>query len=121
MKIAANWTDDCQGKRDFDGDVVRISTRYWPRGGGFSMSVDGGVFTTNADKTIPPSATSSIELYHKDEDGDDTSVTLTECEFEGETFEEVSAKVEDWGGTQFDRIVKVLQKEFEVQATRARP
>lgn len=25
----ATWTDDCQGKKNFDLDIVRLSTRYW--------------------------------------------------------------------------------------------
>lgn len=24
------WTNDCSGKKDFDGEIIAISTRYWP-------------------------------------------------------------------------------------------
>ena len=36
MQPYAMWTDDCQGKKDYDGNMVSISTRYWPgpSGGG---------------------------------------------------------------------------------------
>lgn len=36
-RINARWTDDCQGKKDFDGTIIDISSRYWPRGGGFGL------------------------------------------------------------------------------------
>lgn len=36
MKIDAKWTPDCQGKKDYDGQILSISTRYWPSGGGFA-------------------------------------------------------------------------------------
>lgn len=26
----AAWTDDCQGKKNFDLNIVQLSTRYWP-------------------------------------------------------------------------------------------
>ncbi len=42
MRLAAKWTNDCQGKKDYDGSIVRITTRYWPRGGGFTI-LRGGV------------------------------------------------------------------------------
>ena len=30
LLLAAEWTDDCQGKKDYDGDVLAITTRCWP-------------------------------------------------------------------------------------------
>ena len=24
------WTDDCQGKKDYDGRLLSVSSRYWP-------------------------------------------------------------------------------------------
>lgn len=29
------WKPDCQGKWNYDCDLVSLSCRYWPRGGGF--------------------------------------------------------------------------------------
>jgi hypothetical protein len=29
------WRNDCQGKKDYDGRIVHVSSRYWPRGGGY--------------------------------------------------------------------------------------
>lgn len=30
FKPAAAWTDDCQGKKDYDGRLIDISCRYYP-------------------------------------------------------------------------------------------
>lgn len=114
MKLAANWTNDCQGKKDFDGSIVRISTRYWPRGGGVSIW-DGRDFRTNSDQTIRPSATAAIVLCHGEPRegspyGDYTD--LAEREFSGDTFEEVAQQVEVWGQEQFDKIRNLLASAF---------
>jgi hypothetical protein len=115
LRLQAEWTDDCQGKKDYDGDILSISTRYWPRGGGFFVlrnAGDGVAFEENdARPYIKPSATSSLMLtYHKDGGGD--YVDLTEQSFEGETFEEVAAQVEVWAQEQMDRAVRALRAEF---------
>lgn len=26
----AAWTPDCGGKQDYDGEIISVSTRYWP-------------------------------------------------------------------------------------------
>ena len=42
FKLVARWTDDCQGKKDFDGRLLSYSTRYWPasyRGSGIYINV----------------------------------------------------------------------------------
>lgn len=93
------WTPDCQGKQDYDGSLVRVSTRYWPRGGGFSVLKDG-VFATNADQSIRPSAHSTIYL------GETTK--LTEREFEGDTEADVKQQVEKWVSAECDRIVAAM-------------
>ena len=110
MKLHIVWTNDCQGKKDYDGDIVAVSTRYWPgpitvfdsahREKGLHQ-IDGG----------PPSATCTIRLLngcHNDE-----SVTLIGKDFEGKTFEEVARKVERWAQTQMNRVEKALRAEFK--------
>lgn len=116
MKLAAKWTNDCQGKKDYDGSIVRISTRYWPRGGGVSIST-GGDFVTNGDKTIRPSATATIVLCHgepREGSPEGDYLDLAEQDFEGETYEEVSAAVEAWGQAQFDRTLSLLMGKIRV-------
>lgn len=55
-KVPATWEDDCQGKKDYDAELVSLSTRYWPRGGGFSAIIDGK-WEHNEDRPdIKPSA-----------------------------------------------------------------
>lgn len=114
MKIAAKWTDDCSGKKDFDGAILRISTRYWPRGGGFYVLDSSGFHGNDARPEIKPSATSKIVLYHGEPtDGSyGRSVTLSERDFEFETQEEVQSAVEAWADDQFRRIRSALEKEF---------
>ena len=87
MSIAIEWTNDCSGKKDYDGDVVRVSSRYWPRGGGFLVFGTNGLEDNDARPEIKPSAKSHILL------GDEELAT---AEFEGETEAEVKAQVEAW-------------------------
>jgi hypothetical protein len=102
MSIMADWTPDCQGKQDFDGPIIEVSTRYWPRGGGFSVLVDGQ-WQENADRPkIKPSAHCSI-LLRDSEAARDT--VLVDARFEGETEEEVKQAVERWANEQQQRIV----------------
>ena len=48
MNVPAKWTDDCQGKKDYDGKILCLSTRYWPRGGGVTVHApsEGRFMTT---------------------------------------------------------------------------
>lgn len=99
------WTDDCQGKKDFDGRFVSLSTRYWPRGGGFSIfdpAQPGRGLRTNEDQSIAPHAHASIVL------GEDYEHPLAEADFRGETFEEVKAQVERWAQEQFEKLLDRL-------------
>jgi hypothetical protein len=98
-ELRAEWTNDCQGKKDFDGEIVTLSTRYWPRGGGFGLMVRN-----------EPSAKSSILL-----DGE----CVTSEEFDGETFEDVAAQVEAWAKEQHAKIVAAIENLFaEGEATK---
>lgn len=110
-RVPATWTDDCSGKKDFDGEIIAISTRYWPQGGGFHI-YDGVNFYQNT-KGSPPSAKSSFLLRASpDEDGSDEPTTLVSKKFEGDSFESVRAQVEEWAEGQYVRIVSALLREF---------
>lgn len=108
FKVDAEWTDDAQGKKDFDGDILSISTRYWPAGGGFSIFVPGQGFTHNPLDTKPSAKSSLVFRYAEYE-----SIDLAEKEFEGETFEDVARQVEAWAQEQMNKVVTLLQKEFQ--------
>jgi hypothetical protein len=117
--VPARWTDDCQGKKDYDGTLVSLSTRYWPRGGSFIVYANpGGFVSDGADperqRTIPPHAHAAILLRVAGEDEADyrEPITLAEHEFTGETQEEVQAQVEVWAQTQYERVVSALRREF---------
>ena len=114
LRLAAKWTNDCSGKKDYDSDIVSISTRYWPRGGGFLVLRDGEWEGNDARPEIKPSAACSVILTHGD--GDYTDIARQE--FEGETFAEVAVQIERWAQAQFERVVTAVRREFvgDVQA-----
>lgn len=109
--VPARWTDDCQGKKDYDGRLVSISTRYWPRGGGFSIFNTATREWSGGSNEIRPHAQSAIVL-HRGDPGDAEWVDLIEQNFEAETEEEVRAQVEAWAVTQYDRVVRAISREF---------
>ena len=116
MNLSAKWTPDCSGKWDYDGVILEISTRYYPRGGGFHVSDGKGDLRPSAEKfpDVKPSATSKIEIVH----GDDDYALLIQQEFTGDTEAEVKGAVEKWAAEKFERIVAVLQREFgELRST----
>lgn len=128
LQLRARWTDDCQGKKDYDSPIVEISTRYWPRGGGFDLLnvQDGKVLSWESNEARPdvkPSAHSSLVIRHgavgpdtpetEDLHADANFFTLTDAEFEAETEEEVKALVEKWAQEQMDKVVEILRIAFQ--------
>src|SRR5688572_23501419 len=107
----AEWTDDAQGKKDYDAELVGVTTRYWPRGGGISI-LDGSGFHTNARQDIKPSAKSEIYIRAKEAEDFTEMIPLVSKEFEGETFEKVAAQVEAWVQEQMNRVTKAVLEEF---------
>jgi hypothetical protein len=112
----AIWTNDCQGKKSFDGPLLSISTRYWPGpGGGGAMTVNNtseGVSFGVAPYGRRPRAHSSILLNvgpitEDDKEGD--WITWREAEFEADTEEEVKARVEAWIKQQMDDLIGILR------------
>lgn len=111
------WTDDCQGKKDYDGSIVVISTRYWPRGGGFTVfNTSTGIFADNSDRPeIKPSAHCTVYLEDGYPDSNGRTVGVLDRSFEGETFEEVKAQVEQWAQDQANRVYRAVAREFGVE------
>jgi hypothetical protein len=104
------WTNDSGGKKDLDVPIVVLSTRYWPRGGGWTQI--SPVLETNEDRPhVRPSARSSIALEH----GDDLT-ELCERYFEAETEDEVKGQVEEWARGRMLRIADVLVAAFREEA-----
>lgn len=103
MELQAEWTPDCQGKQDFDADLVRLSSRFYPRGGGYS-ELRSGVWLENRDRpSIPPSAVATIYFQDKE---------LARAGFDGETEEEVKAKLEAWARDQFAKVRTAMDEAF---------
>ena len=113
MKPYAMWTPDCQGKQSYDGEIISISTRYWPGpGGGGAMTFDPA---TGAFGTLPygkrPSAHSSILLNigpREEHDGGGDYLVWRDREFEADTEAEVKALVEAWVAEQMADVVALL-------------
>lgn len=91
----ARWTDDCQGKKDYDGRLLSISTRYWPG----SYRSDGR-----------PSANAALVINHgePDEYGYGDYTVWREQEFSADTETEVKALVEAWVAEQFQDVQRLL-------------
>jgi hypothetical protein len=127
MKPAIVWTDDCQGKKNYDGSILSISCRYWPHGGGFHLLDTSKLPSDEAWQgnekrpEIKPSASVSLTLdYFENEeeksDPDNHSWNdLISADFEGETEEEVKAKVEKWVQDVFDDIVKIITEKYPIK------
>jgi hypothetical protein len=103
--LEIKWTPDCQGKWDYDGDLVRVSTRYWPRGGSAHI-YQGGQFVSDQHSPerqhIKPSANSTIYV------GEDFDDVWREKDFTGETEAEVKAAVEQWVAEQYGALRLLL-------------
>ena len=113
MKLDIKWTNDCQGKKDYDGEIVAVSTRYWPG----HMTVFDSREPEKGFHEVPagnPSAHCSITLSDGLLNGEYED--LIEADFKGDTFEEVAAHVEVWAQEQMNRVEKALRAEFQPQA-----
>jgi hypothetical protein len=97
LKLSATWTNDCQGKKDYDGDILSISTRYWP-----------GSYQANR----MVSALSQLVLRYGESGASGDYVVLARAEFEAGTFETLAPQVEQWAQEQMDRAVAALVVEF---------
>jgi len=122
VRVPAKWTPDCQGKWDFDGSLVTLSTRYWPRGGGFHVMgpQTGGDFVPSSDimPDVKPSAHATIYLGDVADEYYDDKVKLAEIEVEADTEAEVKARVEEWVAEQYERIGIALRTLFSVRESK---
>lgn len=114
MKLEARWTDDCQGKKDYDGRILSISSRYWPPRGGYSIINRGPDGTTIEDGPGPGyhSATSSLCIWDEESE-DGCHLDLATADYKGQTLEEVQGKVEAWAQEQMNKAVGALRVAFK--------
>lgn len=115
MKPCCKWTDDCQGKKDYDGRLLSVSTRYWPGVGGGAMTFDTRTgFIGEAPYGQRPSATAAIVLNYGEPDqyGYGDSIDLAKADFEADTEAEVKSQVEAWVQKQFDDIRRLLASHY---------
>lgn len=113
IEPCAAWSDDCQGKKDYDGRLLSISTRYWPGpSGGGCMTFDTSTGQIGTAAYGPkPRANAAIVINHgaPDQNGCGDYTELCEAEFSGDTEAEVKAKVEAWVKEKANAIVAVLR------------
>jgi len=95
LNVPAIWTNDCQGKKDFDGILVTLSTRYWPNRLG-----------------IKPSAKAEVYIGSTNDEFLDGVILLTEVKIEADSENEVKNQIENWASIQYNRIASILLKEF---------
>jgi len=106
LRPAASWTDDCQGKKDYDGPLLSISTRYWPgpEGGG-AMTFDSRTGKVGSWPYGPtPSAHASILLRLAGGE----HLVWRDAKFEALTTAEVKALVEAWVREQLAAVIELL-------------
>lgn len=87
LRPAAVWTPDCQGKQDFDGPILSISTRYWPAGYG-------------------PTPSANVALMVDLPDGE--QLEIKSQDFAADTETEVKALVEAWAQATMEAVVRPL-------------
>lgn len=86
------WVPDCGGKEDFDGEIIRLSSRYWPPRFG-----------------TRPSGTATLLLQGE---------PCRTQEFEADTEAEVKAAVEAWARAEIEALSALLRVRSEVEAIR---
>jgi hypothetical protein len=96
MKVPAEWSDDCGGKKNFDGDLVSVCVTCFPGGRGGSST-----------------ASASILLLQGNDEDDD--VDLVRQEFTGQTQEEAQRQVEVWVQAKYEEIAKLLMDHFQAK------
>lgn len=94
-KVRARWTDDCQGKKDYDGEMVSLSTRCWP-----PRCDENGKYTAH----------SSVLLRW---DGDEAE--MISRDFSGDNLTQVQAQVEEWAQKQFEAVAMLVARLRDVQ------
>ncbi len=105
-KFNMTWTPDCQGKEDFDGAVVFLSTRIYPRGGSAHVwNIQDGEVKSFTDQHSPerqeikPSGYANIVVFG----------VRHEREFEAETTEQLKKDIEAWYSQYIERAQKLLR------------
>lgn len=116
LRHNAEWSNDCCGKKDFDGTAVSISTRYWPAGGSALVldteSCDAGLKKLNDGSRSSAKASLILDT----ESNPYGFLTLVESDYiEGDSFYEVQRKVEDWVQNEFDKLVNILSRHYVIK------
>ncbi len=108
-RLDANWTDDCQGKKNYDGQIISIQSRFWP-------TID----LTNPDvRRILPSAKAAICIHFKSKQKSgemtENQIILIEREFEDQSEEVVKEQVEVFCEYEFMKIANILSKFYNIK------
>jgi hypothetical protein len=105
-KFKMTWTPDCQGKEDFDGAMVFLSTRIYPRGGSSDIwEIRDGVVVDHSKTDDPrrqgikPSGYAHIVVFGVN----------YERSFEAETTEQLKKDIEAWYSQYIERAQNLLR------------
>lgn len=100
LEPCAKWTDDCQGKKDYDGLLLVISTRYYP-----------SPYQENRLKSAHVAI--NIEHGEPDDNGYGQYIEVVKAHFENDTEAAVKQRVENWVKLRFQEIAKLLTDFYE--------
>lgn len=105
------WKPDCQGKWDYDCDLVFLSCRYYPQGGGFHV-FDTGKGTWEGNEARPEILHSAIASILIGDPVNGPYETMASADFSGPTEAEVKGKVESWAKEMMLRVDAAIRREF---------
>lgn len=112
--VVAKWRDDCQGKKDYDGEVVVLSCRYWP---GADSEQGTMIVTRDHNGQVVIGTEPHGERHHVHASiclvkaGGDFA-TLTHEHFYGNSFDEVRVATEGWAKGAVARVWRAVIVEF---------
>jgi len=104
-KLKAYWTTDCQGKKDYDTDILSFSCRmYPPRYGNHK-------FHAICELTLRNGQGSGFFEEMKNERREficGNYFDLLKADFEGDTEQECKQKVEEWCNRVYNQTIRIL-------------
>jgi hypothetical protein len=105
--VAAAWIPDCNGKANYDAQIVRLDTRYWPpwKSHNNRASAKATIYLEAGKVELDPIPKYGFQL-------DSKAVALAEKRFEEDTEGEVKAAVEAWALVQVERVWAAVIREF---------
>jgi hypothetical protein len=109
MKLDISWTDAPAGRKNYDGNLLVVSTRYKPSRPGWTPLDNGEWIDTGLMK---PCAHVALWIQNGAERDGYADEGLAEAYFEGDSFEDVKRQVEEWAQAQADKVYAAVRAAF---------